>query len=382
MNHGPISWLAPIAAFLTTAIAIEYPNLTISHSDGSATLDLTGTSQVAYEVESSPNLEQWTPLETVTTTESGSVQLNLPTQSDASFYRARALTVFPSVSHGIGITDIETLLNCSGSRLSPVGRVLSSDGKTWATPAAIQFIASPKATDLYNPCTGIQLANIAALDIDSVPIVEIDSDGQVITAYLFADNYFELYVNGTLVAVDPVPFTPFNSCVVRFKASYPITYALKLVDWEENAGLGTELNGGNPHHAGDGGFVAWFSDGTVTNADWKAQTYYIAPLADPDHVIELPNGTRDSSAASTDSNPGANSYAVHYKVPSHWYSKNYDDSAWPNATVYSNDTVGVNNKPSYTNFTDQFIGAGATFIWSSNLVLDNEVLVRFTNLGP
>ena len=29
-------------------------------------------------------------------------------------------------------------------------------------------------------------------------------------------------------------------------------------------------------------------------------------------------------------------------------------------------------------FQPQFSGAGAQFIWSSNLILDNEVLVRFT----
>ena len=46
--------------------------------------------------------------------------------------------------------------------------------------------------------------------------------------------------------------------------------------------------------------------------------------------------------------------------------------------TYSNAAVGVDNKPSYTNFSEIFIGAEAQFIWSSNLVLDNLVLVRKT----
>lgn len=40
----------------------------------------------------------------------------------------------------------------------------------------------------------------------------------------------------------------------------------------------------------------------------------------------------------------------------------------------------MRGKPSYTNFTEVFDapGADARFIWSSNLVLDNLVLLRKT----
>ena len=184
-------------------------------------------------------------------------------------------------------------------------------------------------------------------------------------------------VNGQLVGIDPIPFTPFNSNVVRFRAKAPITYAFKLVDWEENLGLGSEDNRGNAYHPGDAGLIASFSDGTVTNADWKAQVYYIAPVDDPSNVVMLGDGTRDSSAANQTTG-SANSYGLHWQVPTDWASPDFDDSAWPNATIFTNETVGVDNKPSYTNFDDQFAGAGASFIWSSNLVLDNEVLVRYT----
>ena len=48
------------------------------------------------------------------------------------------------------------------------------------------------------------------------------------------------------------------------------------------------------------------------------------------------------------------------------------------ATVFSNDTIGVNNKPAYMNFSELFFGQKAKFIWSSNVVLDNHVIVRKT----
>ena len=67
-------------------------------------------------------------------------------------------------------------------------------------------------------------------------------------------------------------------------------------------------------------------------------------------------------------------------MPVNWAAPDFDDSAWPMATTYTNDTVGVRNKPAYMNFTPAFDtpGADAQFIWSSHLILDNLVLVRKT----
>ena len=56
---------------------------------------------------------------------------------------------------------------------------------------------------------------------------DVDAGGEeTFAAYIFADNYFELYVNGKLLGVDAIPFTPFNSSVVRFKANRPFTIAV------------------------------------------------------------------------------------------------------------------------------------------------------------
>jgi len=263
-----------------------------------------------------------------------------------------------------------------GSRVSALGEIISTDGKTWTVPANTAFESGPKATDLFNECSGVKLASKADLDITKVPLVEIDPDGTEVVGYLFADNYFEIYINGQLVGVDPVPFTPFNSSVVRFNVKRPYTIAVHLVDWEEHLGLGTEANMGVPYHAGDGGFMASFSDGTVTDASWKAQTFYIAPLRDPECLVEEGEKRLSSNCVVGDEQDGSTRYGAHWEFPSGWEKAGFDDSGWPGATTYTEAEIGVNNKPAYTNFVDVFSGAGASFIWSSNVVLDNDVVVR------
>lgn len=50
-------------------------------------------------------------------------------------------------------------------------------------------------------------------------------------------------------------------------------------------------------------------------------------------------------------------------------AEDFDAASWPQATKGSEDGIGMNNK--------KFSGAGASFIWSTNVVLDNEVLLRY-----
>lgn len=76
-------------------------------------------------------------------------------------------------------------------------------------------------------------------------------------------------------------------------------------------------------------------------------------------------------------------YGLHWELPTNWQQADFDDSSCPNATTYSNQTIGVNNKAAYTNFIDVFDNekSDAEFIWSTNVVLDNEVIVRYTVNG-
>ena len=277
-----------------------------------------------------------------------------------------------SVSKGLATTTVANLFTCTGGRATALGTSTSTDNKTWIVPAENNFATGAKLPDLFNECNGKSPASITQVDLTSIPTTIIDADGEIITGYIYGDNYYELYVNGKLVGVDATTYTPFNSSYVKFKAKRPLKYAIKLVDWEENLGIGSELSGTDAFHAGDGGFVAAFSDGTNTSSAWKAQTYYIAPLVSPNCVVET--GTARVSTFCTTPTSAASSYALHWAVPATWYESGFDFSSWQPATVYTAATVGV--KPAYSNFTTQF--GTAQFIWSSNLVLDNLVLLRFT----
>jgi len=281
-----------------------------------------------------------------------------------------------SITQGKGTTTVADLLpSCPSNHITPLGMIASSDSKMWVVPAETNFLIGPKCTDLYNTCIGVTPANLAAANLSGVPVVEIDHDGEVITGFLFSDNYFELFVNGVLVGIDPIPFTPFNSCVVKFRVKKPYSLAVKLVDWEENLGLGSEINNGSNFHPGDGGFIAQFSDGTVTDASWRAQTFYIAPIQDLNSVVEMPDGTHSTVRATTSPTCDATCYGIHYDAPADWMNPNFDASAWPSALLYT--AAQVTNQAAFKNF-ETTAWANARFIWTSNLILDNVVLARKT----
>lgn len=295
-----------------------------------------------------------------------------------------------SVTQGPAIRNEANLLDCSyvpDARISRTGRVRSGDGKEWTVPAEVNWFGSPRLADLYNDCTGVHKASTRDFDIKNVPIREIDLTGKIITGYLFGDNYFELYVNGTLVGVDPVPYAPFNASVVRFRAKPPVTYAIKLVDWEENLGVGTERLGTNAHHPGDGGFIASFSDGTVTDDTWRAQSFYIAPLSSPDEVVERGSVHHTSARgnyyplAAPNADCADRCYAVHYPIAQDWADPSFNDAVWPAAVEFTEAQVSA-SQPAFQSFRPQLTKGGAAFIWTSNLVLDNVVLARKTTPSP
>lgn len=268
-------------------------------------------------------------------------------------------------------------------RKTPLGRITATDGTVITVPAQTAIGSGPRAFPLFSDCEQVRPARFADVDATKVPVVEIDRDGEVVTGYIVADNYFELYVNGKLVAVDPVPYTPFNSAIVRFRVKKPYTYAVKLVDWEEKLGLGMEWFPPNHNwYLGDGGFIARFSDGVVTDKSWRAQTFYIAPLNSPDEVIERAN-VHDTTALGR-VHPLAKTptcqekcFAVHYDVPRNWEQPAFDDGNWPRAFEFTDAEVGISPALiSYSRFPEAF--TGAWWIWSQNLVLDNLVLARKT----
>lgn len=290
----------------------------------------------------------------------------------------------------------ENLYHCpivvDNHRASFVGEITAADGTVIVVPTvtAIQKGLGPKASDLYNECTQVTPAKASDVSTANVPVIEVDKDGEVITGFIVADNYYELYVNGTLVSVDNTPYTPFNSTIVKFRVKRPYTLAFLLVDWDERLGIGIELfplgpksdrSIGNPWYPGDGGLIARFSDGTVTDSNWKAQSFYIAPLNSPDEVVEkgnlhdtTPLGRVHPVAKKPDCQEKC--YAVHYQVPADWQSAKFNDSAWPRAYEYTDTDIGTTALPAFTRYPELF--SGARWIWSVNLVFDNVVIARTT----
>jgi len=276
-------------------------------------------------------------------------------------------------------------------RVAAVSEIVATDGTVITMPAKTALHQGgniPLSHDLYNECNQVTPRTSAEVSTINVPVIEVDADGEVITGFIVADNYYEMYVNGKLVSVDNTPYTPFNSAIVKFKVKRPYTMAFLLVDWDEHQGLGMEVfpvpvtPKTNKYYPGDGGLVAAFSDGTVTDSTWKAQTFYIAPLMDPKEVVERGH-VHDTPRLGGRTHPYARKppcedkcYAVHNPIPTNWQSPRFNDKYWPRAWEFTPQEIGVNNLPAYTRFPELF--EGARWIWTRNLVLDNVVIARKT----
>ena len=167
---------------------------------------------------------------------------------------------------------------------------------------------------------------------------------------VYADNWFVLYINGELIAVDSIGFIPHNVISVDVLPSYPMTIAVMAKD---NAAPDTGMEYANTN-IGDGGFCLKLGDGTVTNAKWKAKSFSSGPI---DRNINQPT--------------------VHnVPIPQDWFSIEFDDSQWPVAREYTQAQVG----PKQPFFQHDF--DNAKFIWSDDLQLDNTVIFRWVVETP
>ena len=163
---------------------------------------------------------------------------------------------------------------------------------------------------------------------------------------VYADNWFKLYVNGELVAVDSIAFIPHNVVSVDILPKYPMTIAVMAKD---NADAKTGLEYANTN-IGDGGFILKFGDGTVTNAKWKVKKISWGPLKGD---VKNPK-------------------VVNIALPQSWYAIDFDDRSWKYAREYKESSV----RPKSPFYENDFIDA--KFIWSDDLELDNTVLFRYT----
>ncbi|MEX0366070.1 MAG: PEBP family protein [Ruegeria sp.] len=185
-------------------------------------------------------------------------------------------------------------------------------------------------------------------------------------ADVWADNWFELRVDGTQVAEDSVPITTersFNAESFTFDADRPFVLGLVAMDFKEND-TGLEYIGSRRQQMGDGGVILQIRDAAgntvaTTNADWKCMVTHTAPL--------------DKSCA-RDPDPVAGQGACGFDItdpPNGWDGPDFDASGWPAATIFSARAVDPKDGYDRIDWDDK-----AEFIWGPDLEQSNTVLCR------
>ncbi len=189
---------------------------------------------------------------------------------------------------------------------------------------------------------------------------------ETFTADVWADNWFELRVDGVQVAEDSVPITTersFNAESFTFEAEPPFVLGLVAKDFKEND-TGLEYIGTRRQQMGDGGAILQIKDGSgqtaiVSNDAWLCRVIHTAPL--------------DKSCES-EASPVAGDAPCGFEAsdePDGWDMAEFDASGWMSASVYT--AAEVDPKIGYDDVTWD---PAAQLIWGPDLEQDNTVLCR------
>ena len=194
------------------------------------------------------------------------------------------------------------------------------------------------------------------------------ASGQL-TAEVWVDNWFEMYVNGAKVLEDSVSITTersFNAETATFSAQLPAVIAIMAKDFKEND-TGLEYIGTDRQQMGDGGMIAQFRN---------AQTGELAGATNRAMRCLVVNRAPLDRACASSTNPVAGEGPCKFvatDIPASWMSPDFDDSAWPNATEHSERDVSP--KDGYDRI---HWDSTAKLVWSDDLVQDNTLLCRMT----
>ena len=209
---------------------------------------------------------------------------------------------------------------------------------------------------------------------------EQSPEDRIETGTIYADNFYVFYLNGEKIAED-ARFLPHEATRVAFaNVSGSAVYAVLARD---NADPVTGLEYGD-RCVGDGGLRAVFSDGTVTNADWKCKTYMYGPT----NVDEC---FRNSSVPTCKGEPPQSGCIVEYHgyedIKDSWYLPEFDDTDWLPAREFTAEEVGWGVSPSLDEhkhlglLDPQTVDWGQSrFIWRESLLYDNIVLCRYRRM--
>ncbi len=196
----------------------------------------------------------------------------------------------------------------------------------------------------------------------------LPASADTFSADAWADNWFEMRINGSQVAEDSVPITTersFNAESFTFDAERPFVIGLVAKDFKENDS-GLEYIGTRRQQMGDGGVILQIKDASggavaVSNADWRCLAIHTAPL--------------DKSCAEERS-PVAGQGACAFDAlpePGGWDQAGFDAAQWPQASEFSE--RDVRPKDGYDRITWE---DGARLIWGADLEQVNTLLCRLT----
>lgn len=189
---------------------------------------------------------------------------------------------------------------------------------------------------------------------------------ETFSADVWADNWFEMRVDGVKIAEDSVPITTersFNAESFTFEAERPFLIGLVAKDFKAND-TGLEYIGTRRQQMGDGGVIVQIRNAAgnsvaVSNSEWQCLVTHSAPL---------------DKSCEGEPNPVAGQGACAFETmeePEGWDQAGYDASDWPQASVYSERAVRPKDGYDRIDWVE-----GAELIWGPDLEQSNTVLCR------
>ncbi len=191
---------------------------------------------------------------------------------------------------------------------------------------------------------------------------------ETFSADVWADNWFEMRINGVQVAEDSVPITTersFNAESFAFDAERPFVIGLVARDFREND-TGLEYIGTGRQQMGDGGVILQIKDVAgatvaVSSSDWQCLVTHTAPL---------------DKSCEGEANPVAGEGACAFEVedePEGWDQAGFDAAHWPQASTFSEQEVSPKDGYDRIDWVED-----AQLIWGPDLEQSNTVLCRLT----
>jgi hypothetical protein len=209
----------------------------------------------------------------------------------------------------------------------------------------------------------LALTALAVLATTALPLA-----AETLSADVWADNWFEMRIDGVQVAQDSVSITTersFNAESFTFEAERPFVIGLVAKDFKEND-TGLEYIGTSRQQMGDGGVILQILDAAgapvaVSDAGWQCLVIHTAPL---------------DKSCETSTDPVAGEGACLFDIsdePAGWDTADFDASDWPEANVYSEREVSPKDGYDEIDWDES-----AELIWGPDLEQSNTVLCRLT----